>query len=267
MDRKLKNKPLIILLCVFALHMMTFVLSLPLVKNEKVVQERKEFKLKFVNPKKLHDNLKRQIVDSQADEVKDNRDAKYLSDKTRKTLAETKASVVAPFKAAKNKVQSTGEKQKQIKLSDLGFKPDPVIKAESSHLQSDVSSSNDYIKDVKLGDVSSLNTQEFKFYGFYHRIKLKLEQFWGRSLQEKSKTLFKSGRRLASDDDYMTSLQVTLNSKGEIVRVKILGTSGVRELDDAAVESFNEAGPFPNPPKELLKNDLAVIEWGFVVKS
>jgi hypothetical protein len=49
--------------------------------------------------------------------------------------------------------------------------------------------------------------------------------------------------------------------------VKILGASGVKELDDAAVESFNHAGPFPNPPKDLLINDVATIEWGFVVNS
>jgi protein TonB len=58
-----------------------------------------------------------------------------------------------------------------------------------------------------------------------------------------------------------------INHKGEIVHVKVIGTSGVRELDEAAVESFNKAGPFPNPPQGMLKNGVATIEWGFVVKS
>src|SRR5207237_747484 len=107
---------------------------------------------------------------------------------------------------------------------------------------------------------------EYKFYGFYHRIRQKLEQFWGKSIQEKSQLIFRSGRKIASAD-YITSLQVTLNAKGEIIGVKILGASGIKELDDAAVESFNEAGPFPNPPKELLVDGKATIEWGFVVKS
>ena len=44
-------------------------------------------------------------------------------------------------------------------------------------------------------------------------------------------------------------------------------TSGVEELDAAAIESFNKAGPFPNPPKEMLENGRAKIEWGFVVKT
>lgn len=72
---------------------------------------------------------------------------------------------------------------------------------------------------------------------------------------------------MPASEDLITSLQITLNEKGQIIGVKILGTSGVKELDDAAIESFNQAGPFPNPPKDLLVNGKAVIEWGFVVKS
>jgi TonB family protein len=129
------------------------------------------------------------------------------------------------------------------------------------------SASNDYVEEVQLGDFTHLNTVEYKFYGFYHRIRQKLEQFWGNSIQEKSLALFKSGRRMPASQDLVTNLQVTLNAKGEIIGVKILGASGVKELDDAAIESFNQAGPFPNPPKELLVNGKAVINWGFVVKS
>jgi len=49
--------------------------------------------------------------------------------------------------------------------------------------------------------------------------------------------------------------------------VRIIGTSGIKELDDAAIESFNEAGPFPNPPKGMIRNGRVTLEWGFVVKS
>jgi protein TonB len=130
-----------------------------------------------------------------------------------------------------------------------------------------LSATNDYVEEVTLGDFTHLNTVEYKFYGFYHRIRQKLEQFWGKSIQEKAEAIFRSGRRLPASENLITSLQVTLDAKGEIVNVKILGASGVKELDDAAIESFNEAGPFPNPPKELLVNGKATIDWGFVVKS
>ena len=126
---------------------------------------------------------------------------------------------------------------------------------------------NDYVEDLPLGDMTRLNTIEYKYYGFYHRIRQKLEQYWGNSLREKADNLHRSGRRLASNTQKITALTITIDSKGNIVDVYLKSTSGVQELDDAAIESFNKAGPFPNPPKGMLKNGRAKIEWGFVVKS
>lgn len=72
---------------------------------------------------------------------------------------------------------------------------------------------------------------------------------------------------MPTSEELVTSLEITLNHLGEIIAIRLLGTSGVRELDDAAVESFNEAGPFPNPPKGLVRNGQVKIEWGFVVNT
>lgn len=236
--------------------------------------------------------VKRQIVQSEDSASSEKKDTAFLSDKTRSFDRETLAKNIDTFnKTGKGNSTKTqvAEKTlpkkkaefKDIKLSDIGINPgdlpDKVQREPASASQKGLengdptaqgfSSTNDYVQEVALGDFTHLNTVEFKFYGFYHRIRQKLEQFWGKSIQEKSHALFRSGRRMPASQDYITSLQVTLNEKGEIVKVKILGASGVKELDDAAIESFNEAGPFPNPPKDLLVNGTATIEWGFVVKS
>jgi TonB family protein len=126
---------------------------------------------------------------------------------------------------------------------------------------------NDFIEEVPLGDMTNLNTTEFKYYGFYHRIRQKLEQHWGSSIKDKAKNLYRSGRRMPASENLITSVTVTLDDHGQIVDMQIEGTSGVRELDQAAIESFNKAGPFPNPPKGLLVGGRATIQWGFVVKS
>lgn len=239
-------------------------------------------------------NQKRQIVQSEDSEIKEKKDNAFLSDKDRSFERETVAKNIDSFKkAAKGNAANTQVAQKpeaakkkapslkDLKLSDFGMvSGDPVPKEvarspastakkgmeNGDPLEQGFSATNDYVQEVKLGDFTHLNTVEYKYYGFFHRIRQKLEQFWGDSIQEKSKALFRSGRTIASQD-YVTSLQVTLNAKGEIVGVKIMGASGVKELDDAAVESFNKAGPFPNPPRDLLVNGKATIEWGFVVKS
>jgi len=132
---------------------------------------------------------------------------------------------------------------------------------------SGLASNNDFVEEVPLGDMTNLNTTEFKYYGFYHRIRQKLEQYWGSTIQSKAKNLYKSGRRIATSDNLITAISVTIDGRGNIVDIKIDGTSGIRELDQAAIESFNKAGPFPNPPKGLIVDGRAIIQWGFVIKS
>ncbi len=237
---------------------------------------------------------KRQIVRSEDSESHEKKSDAFLSDRDRSFDRQSVARTIDSFKqAAKGNapasqiahkpqaLQKKGQKLKDLRLSDIGLTagdplPKPVSRAPASEATKGLengnpkfdglSATNDYVEDMKLGDFTHLNTVEYKYYGFFHRIRQKLEQFWGNSIHEKSQAIFRSGRQIASQD-YVTSLQVTLNQKGEIVGVKILGASGVKELDDAAVESFNQAGPFPNPPKDLLVNGKATIEWGFVVKS
>lgn len=152
------------------------------------------------------------------------------------------------------------ERKVAQKSSNLGLK-------SGNSKKTGLSANNDFVEDIPLGDMTRLNTVEYKYYGFYHRIKQKLEQYWGNSIKKKATALWKSGRRIPASENKITSLEITLDSAGNIVSINVKGSSGVRELDDAAVESFNKAGPFPNPPKGLVKNGTAKIEWGFVVKS
>ena len=107
---------------------------------------------------------------------------------------------------------------------------------------SKVSQMNDYIDDVPVGELTQLNTSEFKFYGFYYRIKQRLEQHWGNSLREKARKL--SRRTISSTSSKITALIVTLDSLGRIINVHLKLTSGVEELDAAAIESFNKAELF-----------------------
>ena len=78
---------------------------------------------------------------------------------------------------------------------------------------------------------------------------------------------YRSGRQLANDTEYTTRLMVILNDRGEITRIKVLGMSGTQELDDVAVRSFNKAGPFPNPPKGLVRNGEVEVPWEMKLRS
>ncbi len=223
---------------------------------------------------------KKQIVQSEDSDKKEIKDKAYLSDKTRSFDRQTRARVNDVFKAGAAGGSKKKQGAKDLKLSDLGtlsgedpFKSAAKEYADKKNGSSQdspdrkVSSTNDYLAELPPGDLTNLNTVEYKYYGFYYRIKQKLEQFWGRSLYEKASQLAKNGRRVPASQDLITALQITLDEKGNIIGINILGSSGIKELDDAAIESFNEAGPFPNPPKDLIVDGKVTLEWGFVVKS
>ena len=263
--------------------------------------------VKVISPKELKaikDNLKRQIVATDQTGKKQKPSKAQFSGESDQTFdRQSVAMKNGSFKEAglgkKNgnetqKVEVADErkiadnkkslKPKTLTLGDLGSFTINVPKEEKKELAQKVVSANqgiaqgnkkvvglaqnnDFVEDIALGDTTNLNTTENKYYAFYHRIRQRLEQYWGSSIQSKAKHLYKSGRRIPASENLITAITVTLDVKGNILDIKIDGTSGVKELDQAAIESFNKAGPFPNPPKGLLVDGRAVIQWGFVVKS
>jgi TonB family protein len=127
---------------------------------------------------------------------------------------------------------------------------------------------SDYIKGMKEGEQTALNTREFVFYGYFQRIRTSLDRAWNKTLRENLERFFRRGRRLASDLDYTTRTLVTLNQGGKVTKVQVLEESGTHDLDDAAVRAFNEAGPFPNPPRGLVDSEgKVVIRWDFVLRN
>ncbi|WP_374001142.1 TonB family protein [Bdellovibrio bacteriovorus] len=134
---------------------------------------------------------------------------------------------------------------------------------------SEASQSNDYVKDVDRGLETLLNTREFKYYSYYNRIRKQLSQHWEGRVREKLSKMFKEGRSpAATNQDRITKLMIVLNDKGTLVRVQVLSDSGVRDLDDAAIEAFRAAAPFPNPPKGIVEGDGTVkIRWDFVLET
>ena len=175
--------------------------------------------------------------------------------------------VQVPKIADQEKAQVEALEEMSRKIANASKKSNALGIAQSDIEKTGLAQNNDFVEEVPLGDMTNLNTTEFKYYGFYNRIRQRLEQYWGNTIQSKAKGLYKSGRRLPASENLITAIAVTLDDRGNIVDIKIEGTSGIRELDQAAIESFNKAGPFPNPPKGLLVGGRATIQWGFVVKS
>ena len=113
-----------------------------------------------------------------------------------------------------------------------------------------------------------LSTREFVYFSYYNRIKDKLRQYWEPKIKEKVTRIFRQGRTIASDADKITKVIIVLDGKGILQKVQVVGESGVSDLDDAAVEAFRAAAPFPNPPKGIVEQDgLIRIRWDFILEA
>ena len=139
--------------------------------------------------------------------------------------------------------------------------------AEAAAPGGEASQSIDYIKDLDPGLETLLSTREFVYYTYYARMRRQLNQYWGPKVKEKLIALYRSGRQIASSSDKITRCLVTLDKEGKLVKVQIIGISGVRELDEAAVEAFKAAAPFPNPPTGMVEDDGNIkIRWDFILE-
>ena len=280
------------------LHLILLLLKMAAPNPEdKPVAKKAEKRIKLIVKKRSD---KKQIVTTQKKKDKPPpKDPAFLSASDQSFDRQTIAKKIAPFKNAgqgnKNARTTTAqnpsqaEKQtaskkpnnsgKKLRFQDLALELNKIYRLQNTSQanrqglnngnpeESGLAQNNDYIEEVPLGDVTNLNTVEYKYYGFFNRIKKKLEQHWGETLRKKAHSMYQKGRRIPANSPHITSLMVSLDSKGTIINISIKGSSGVQEFDDAALESFNKAGPFPNPPKSMIKNGAAHIEWGFVING
>lgn len=153
----------------------------------------------------------------------------------------------------------TGVKRnwKTLSLKDLGVGGDGSV----------ASATDDKLDGVANGNRTILSTREFKYFSYYHRIKELLRQYWKPSVETRLYKMWARGNSV-NKEEMVTSLMVLLDEKGKIQKISRVISSGFPELDDAAIESFQKAGPFPNPPRGILEDDGFVrIKWDFVLRT
>lgn len=237
--------------------------------------------------------LKDQIVE-QKKQVNDEKpeDSRFLSAFDQKILQQTKAERNGKFENTAQggqpdegspdgdkKQQVMNDEKKPVKHREKGELPSlaelspkfsltPGPQGPKMEETGNPSQTDDHLKDVNKGLQTLLSTREFVYYAYYARIKDALRQHWEPTVREKVKIIYRQGRTIASANDRVTQVLVTLNKNGDLIKVEVLTQSGVEALDSAAVESFREAAPFPNPPKGMVEPDGTVkIRWDFVLEA
>lgn len=274
-------------------------------KNSKNPQAQKQISVEIINPAELKNKkviLEKavQIVDQKTETNENlNATAKLLSEKNQHIKKETVALHRGEFKNFKSKSssqksrslsKSQSQKSKLMKkllpslipqlgmgeykvstLKDLKIGTLANNKGNESPTDpsnANASQTNDYLKNMDRGLQTLLNTREFKYHSYYSRIRRQLSQHWEGKVRDRVSQIYKSGRSIASNQDRITKLLVVLNSVGLLVKVQILNDSGIHDLDQAAIEAFRDAAPFPNPPRGIIESDGTVrIRWDMVLET
>jgi protein TonB len=281
-----KLEPVIVFLIVSILIHLGFSLSLWLTEPP-ARNEVQEVEISYENPNPTHAQLLKQIVE-QKDQLNNEKDdkAKYLSAHDQKVLKQTRARHDGAFnntvaggaagqphqdkKQARRQAKKSADKGELPSLKDLSptFSPTPNVADQPAPRPGEEARTDDYLKDVTKGLQTILSTREFVYYTYYSRIKEKIGQYWEPTVREKVKIIYRQGRTIASAHDRVTQLLITLDKEGNLIRVEVLGHSGVVDLDDAAVGAFQSAAPFPHPPKGMVEGDGTVkIRWDFILES
>lgn len=199
-----------------------------------------------------------------------------LAQKASKNLAQQK------HQKSFSQLKSEAKKTKALGLNGLqpSMDPNEILKrtkdlkwaAQPSPNQygSGPSQSDDYLKDIEKGDYTLLNTQKVEYFSYFSRVKGQLRSHWSPLIRERVSVLFYSSlnRSPASLDQKKTSLKITLNKSGYLETIELLSTSGNQSIDMAAIQAFQEAAPFLNPPEELLEKDKKIrFFWDFILES
>jgi TonB family protein len=127
------------------------------------------------------------------------------------------------------------------------------------------SPSMDYVQGVREGDGTYLNTKEFKYATFIHRVSDSVYPFWDSYLHTEYRRRDPS-RRIYGLKDRATVVHLEIGPSGEVSAVQVQESSGVTFLDDVIVRAIEVAQPFPNPPEAMADEDGIIrLSYRFVV--
>lgn len=285
--QKTSNKAFIISLVFHAMIFVFLFVNESKVANKAEKQKMEVQWVEFKEAPKLDPLMEAQIVEQDDKSINDQVPEKdyKLSKNNQDVKKETKAEKNGEFQNRHNKVageqkkpkpqaQKVTEKQKifdQLKpsLFDTQYSAQKIAPPPEPALSgAEVSQNDDYLKDVVAGAETLLKTREFIYYSYYNRIKKRLKQHWEPKIQEKIVKILRQGRKIASVNDKITHLVITLDQNGDLKRIQVKQASGYNDLDDAAIEAFRAAAPFPNPPKGIVTGAGEVqIPWSFILET
>jgi len=109
----------------------------------------------------------------------------------------------------------------------------------------------DHLPDVEEGEGTFLNTNQWKYAGYFNRIGQQLQIQWRSEGQAQVEARDPTGQRFLYKDRFVV-MDVTLDDHGAVRGVRVVRSTGIDFLDRVAVDMFKRAEVFANPPAGII---------------
>ncbi len=119
-----------------------------------------------------------------------------------------------------------------------------------------------FTPEVKPGNQTALGTRAAPFAVFVARMHRQIHELWGFGFLEDLDG--KSPGHEMNKRDLKVKLEIVLNADGTVDRATIVNPSGNLPFDVAAIDTIENAGPFEEPPQEIVSaNGKIYLHWTF----
>jgi TonB family protein len=123
----------------------------------------------------------------------------------------------------------------------------------------------DKLDDVEEGEGTFLNTKSWKYASYINRIAQAVHPFWDPNRAWHARD--PNGTRF-TPRDYSTLVVVKLDDHGSLKQAVVERSSGLDFLDSIAVQAFQRAQPFVNPPRGMAdERGEIVFAFGFTFEA
>jgi len=115
------------------------------------------------------------------------------------------------------------------------------------------------------GEVTALNTREFKYATYMNQIRRRIGEAWYPRIDEAMRTRDPEGKSFFYKQRTVT-IGITLDPAGHVTDLAVVHSSNIDFFDRIAVASIRDSEPFLNPPPGLFDRDgVARIPFSFTV--
>ncbi len=217
----------------------------------------------------------KELIDDSLESLK--KKVELLSEKAQRVKKESQAKLMGMTKnrwqnsLQKNKTPSPSESEKNNWTKNLPKDIDgvsdssPREKKSVETLDPGLSTfGNQLDKKVEVGNFTALNTDYHLFGSFYSRVEEMIRPPWEDKVTEEVMRI-KDLKLLRPKGGWSTRMDVILNPKGELQKVVLLKSSGIKGFDEAARIAFLKAGFFPHPPAGMVHDGQIVLKYSFTV--